>query len=248
MWHLEQTKGKPIDCIPTSQGASIVRKRKGAPNSPLPLLATLKLKGRGKGRPQTLVQTPTKPLPPLLGFDSHLHPHLQNSLPLGIRCQLHFVYQRSSLANFWHKFLHIVYINLQIEFKRPWLPIMQEETLLHLQWKVTLGRAHLICHGVLGKSYYFRLGYPYHSPPICPPGQRQGPRNQSFFNVGLKSCLVGRRKICPDVGKNWGRGEPVGAPSIPSKRNIERQLRAQVQSCSFQTVNVWWLYPEVLVF
>lgn len=119
---IDQGEAKRFYSHLLSQEASIVRKRKGAPNSPFPFTGHSPAERQGKGRPQgppSLLQTPTKPLPTLLGFDSHLHPHLQNSLPLGIRCQLHFACQRSSLANFWHKLLHIVCINLQVGFKNP---------------------------------------------------------------------------------------------------------------------------------
>lgn len=158
MWHLEQSRGEAKTFYPhfLSQEASIVRKRKGAPPTlPSPSLATLKLKGRGKGDAKVCRHQPSLSLP--LGFDSHLLPHLQNSLPLGIRCQLHFACQRSSLANFWHKILHIFCINLQVGFKRPWLQLHRRKHHCICSEKQLSGE-HTWCVMECGKVMLTRLG------------------------------------------------------------------------------------------
>lgn len=52
MWHLEQNKGEAnrFYPLPLSQEDSIVRKRKGAPNSPCPFTGHSQAESQGKGR------------------------------------------------------------------------------------------------------------------------------------------------------------------------------------------------------
>lgn len=138
------------------------------------------------------------PSSPQLG----LSPHSQPSLPSDYRCWLHFT--SKVFTNFYHKLLHIVCIHLQVRFEALIL-IMQEKTQwLHLRSKKAFRRAHLVWYVMSAvKGMRPVSGWDAQAVALTPPPYptTPGPGNWSSFNVGLKSCLMGRKKLFPAMGK-----------------------------------------------
>lgn len=125
MRHLEQSEGRPIDSTPTRLWRCLYsEEEKESPQLSLPINWPRPSWKTGEGRPRglgSLLQTPTKPLPPLTCIPTPKQPPPRYQMSAASICK------KSSFVNFCHKLLHIVCINLQIGFTRPWFQLCKRK-------------------------------------------------------------------------------------------------------------------------